>query len=49
MRRIRDFFEVWKQESERKTVVKYMNEEGPVAIQNHNLKKMIYNLKLKAM
>lgn len=42
-------FNRWKEESERKSLIKFMSEEGPVAIQNHNLKKMIYNLKLKTI
>lgn len=40
-------FNRWKEESERRAVVKFMNEEGPIAVQNHILKKMIYNLKTK--
>ncbi|CDW80517.1 UNKNOWN [Stylonychia lemnae] len=49
IRKIRDYFEEWKKESQRREVVRFMNEEGPLAIQNHILKKLVYNLKKKAI
>jgi hypothetical protein len=48
-RRIREYFDEWKQESEKRGVVKYMNEEGPVAIETYNLKKLLHNLKLACL
>jgi len=48
-RRIREYFQEWKSESQRRSLVKSMNEEGPVAIECHNLKKILYNLKQAAI
>jgi hypothetical protein len=37
--KIRGYFKEWREESERKSVVKNNSEDGLVAVENHNLRK----------
>ncbi len=46
---MREYFNQWKQEGERRSLKGFMNEEGPVALECHQLKKTLYNLKRAAI
>lgn len=47
--KVRGYFEEWKLEAERKEVVRYNSQEGPIAVESHHLKTHLYNLKLLAL